>query len=561
MLSINYNRITSIAGYSKYSRVNRYCPSPALLWTASLKFTLCGFLFLGFFFGIFYGPFIPIAWSSAERSSSSDDKVSRRITKTSETVETTAAIERTMEFTGPMELIKYLSLYLSYDEYLKNADLQVKVSQSDLDKASDLYQSQWTLSPSLAYDNGRQARGTLQRTTTRLQGGLTQKWPSGTRAQWSAIKHMANTSSSMGMGDEYSLSVRQELMKNFLGRLDLEIQSQAKSELRLSQLRHQNQALESCYTGTKLFINAYHSQQNLRILEEMLKDAKKTLQISERSYKKKMLRKIDILSARADRLRIEGQTSLAQKNYDQRVQSLFTPISHLISMTKPSFPSSPSFQFVNPKSIFQTLEFKSPSSPRESLAYQQGEQRVFSSESKLNISKESARNQMDFQWTLGHRNHGAPFLQAQTSKQSENYIIFGLNMEWPLINKTRGAMVAKAQYERDMAIQNRQRILEEVTEQQAHFLASLKSSRERLNMSRQKMKLYDQQIREARRLFQNGSLEFEDYIRYRDIYLNEKLQMIFLQNEQWHQQTQLALLQNNMTHLCPSGGGPNGSHL
>ena len=439
-----------------------------------------------------------------------------------------------------VSLTHYLQVYLSHDEELKNFDLRSQVAQSQLEKAQDLYQSQLTLEPLQTHTERNSPTLPYER-VTRIGANLTQKLASGTSLRLGTNRYLeSSVSSLLEVSGDYSLSIHQELLKNSFGSLDREVRNRAASNFKLSQLQYQNQMLKSCYKGMKIFINAYSSQQNLIIFEEMLKDSDRTLQFSEKAYEKRMLRKIDILSARADNLRIQSQKLQAQKEHKNKMSSLTHPISE----------NKVFFKLENPSQIFLRWKLGAKKKPLQLLTYKEQEQKVLSSESTLKISKNSARHQLGLEFTMGRR-EGA--FQRIGKALDEDYINLSLTMGWPIFNKTRKAIVAEARYERDIAIYNRQRMAEELSEQQDYLSEELKSSRERLQISRQKIKLYRQQIKEAKRLLRAGKLEFEDYIRYRDIYLSERVQSISFQNESWNKKAQWAWLQNNFTLLCRGG--------
>lgn len=443
----------------------------------------------------------------------------------------------TLQPQSPMNLTQYLKTYLSHDEDLKNSDLQTKISQSQLDKASDLYQNRLTLG-SLQKHTGRNSSRISYERITQVSGGLTQNLPWGTSLNLNLDKFLeASHSSLLGMDADYSISIRQELLRNSFGRLDREVRTRAQSHLRLSQIQRQNQVLKSCYTGTQIFIYAYISQQKLSVFNEILNDSNQTLKFSENSYNRKILRKIDILSARADNLRIRSRQSLAQKEYQKNISSLTHPIS--VGKT--------SVQLKDPGSIFHGWKLETQMEPTRFLSYKEQEQMVLSTESALKIARQSADYQLDLGFTVGHR-EGA--FQRMGTSLNEDYVQLSLTMDWPLFNKTDRAAVAQAQYERDMAVHNKQRTKKELSERQDHLNEDLRSSRERLQISRKKIKIYEQQIKEARRLLRTGKLEFEDYIRYRDTYLNERLHSMTLQNEMWSQKSHLAWLQSQVTLLC-----------
>ena len=436
-----------------------------------------------------------------------------------------------------MNLAKYLKIYLSHDEELKNSDLQIQISQSQLDKASDLYQSQLTLGTSQNHIERNSSTIPYER-ITRMGGSFIQNFASGTSLSLDINKYLESSALSLlGVSADYSLSIHQELLKNSFGSLDREVKTRAESEFRLSQSQHQNQMLKSCYTGIQIFINAYSSQQNLNTFEEILKDSNQTLQFSEDAYKKKMLRKIDILSARADNLRIQSQQARAQKEYQKRISSLISPISA----------KNISPKLDNPSQTFLRWKLKFKIDPTQSFTYKEREQKLLSTESALKISKNSARHQLDLGFTVGRR---GGVVQRSSKILNENYVNLSLTMDWPIFNKTNEATVAQAQYERDIAIYDKQRKIEDLLEQQDHLREDLKLSHEQLQISWKKMKIYGQQIKEAKRLLKAGTLEFEDYIRYRDTYLSERLQSISLQNKLWNIKAQLVWLHNNFTLLC-----------
>lgn len=136
----------------------------------------------------------------------------------------------------------------------------------------------------------------------------------------------------------------------------------------------------------------------------------------------------------------------------------------------------------------------------------------------------------------------------------ENFYKVGLQWTIPLGDTNLSAEIERKRAEKRAALARQaaaERMWKEDLQQQRINRAT---KSEQLNLSERKIKLYDQQLKEAFRLLRVGKLEFNDFIRYQDTLLNERIARHRLRSQMWEAWSRWQFLSHRTQALCLEGG-------
>ena len=439
-----------------------------------------------------------------------------------------------------LDLKSYIEHYIKNNKSYANSQLEVEKSKANYQINSDLYKSQFTVTPTIGNSRIEVPGLITDDKSGQVNYQLKQNLASGTEIKLEAFELFDKPDSSIKISEsKLSLNLSQQLWKNAFGKSDRLKRNASKLEVQQRSLSLLQSKLNTCTDATINYLAALSLQEKLNIQKELSEMANRALNTSEKAYRKRIIRKIDILAARSDAINMQAQHKEAELRYQNEKNKLYTlaeiPISDEALSPLPD----------SLKSWLPMVNTQPDSSPGiEALKVG-----IKSKQYLINSSRELNKNDLRL-GLIASRTEGIDATSSGFVNYKDDFWGVSLSFEWPIINDTLEANVAHATYQKEIAQNN----LEEQTKLwNVNLNKSLKEAgvyKELLELSSKKTKLYTGQIQEAERLLKAGKIEFETYISYRDIYLKEQLQQVDLKRQLITQKLNIANLTNNSDLVC-----------
>jgi outer membrane protein TolC len=163
--------------------------------------------------------------------------------------------------------------------------------------------------------------------------------------------------------------------------------------------------------------------------------------------------------------------------------------------------------------------------------------------------QQEERSDVSLGVSLGRREGDVNIGSVVTDYQEESAQIF-IEMDWPVVDKSRDAMRAKARIlERKAELNHRQtkrEILEKVHELRTNRRELLKQ----IDMAYDKIEISQKQVKRAMGLIKTGKIEFEDFARFRKGLLQARISTVELRQQLVKEQAQLSMLGPSLLHRC-----------
>ncbi|NQZ00115.1 MAG: TolC family protein [Bdellovibrionales bacterium] len=433
-----------------------------------------------------------------------------------------------------LPLNDYIQSFLKNSESLMSQRAAVTQAESDLEIATDLWASSFQLSPTHRTSNQKlEAQSSsdvldFNVENTGLQGGLNQAMPWGFNLEVSAFKNIMDTQDVfLGLDQQFTGTLSVDLLQNLGGGQDRVRIASAEKALEAEKLNYQDQALRQCHQAIQVYANAKYAIDRLRLFEAQFNSAKESYQIADRAYKQRIIRKIDMLSAKSDLVSAEAELATQQANTQQALDELFVQGGEAI------------------QSQVQTgqtddLKLESPDQfmalPAASADNWQGSRRAVaaklvkeSAERNLEATQMAQRAQVRAGVRADVQDSVTQFGQSNLFDQHNETVTVFLEMDWPW-NRTNAARVRAAESSKvradALALETEKNLRSEyleLTRQKSALAIQLRASVERQKVLKERMS-------NGLRLVRSGKLDFDEYIRYQNAYYLESSQQIELRS-------------------------------
>lgn len=346
-----------------------------------------------------------------------------------------------------------------------------------------------------------------------------------------------------GIDRQYSLTLNQPLWQNSFGRQIRLERDRALHSYESEQGSYSSSRLITCETGLKLYFAAFSAQEAERDYALILNSAEKALEIAKSAHAKRLVRPIDYLAAQADFLRIQSLKLQAD-------QELSHSLSALTSYMAPGASTAPILH--DPTPLLREIPPQDPKWSEHPAAIAALKE-VAASDLAIRKAKDQARSRLDMILQAGQL-EGRIESGADLLDYDENFYKVGIQWTLPLGDTRTTAEIQRKKAEHAAALAKQssaERQWQEDLEQQRINRAT---RAEQLRLSERKIALYDQQLKEAFRLLRAGKLEFNDFIRYQDTLLNERITRHRLRSQMWEAWSRWQLLSHRPQALCLEGG-------
>ncbi|MCB0414565.1 MAG: TolC family protein, partial [Bdellovibrionales bacterium] len=397
-------------------------------------------------------------------------------------------------------------LDLAKSRYQKNSDQNfIEVSLSPFAK-----QSKYTLVTEYPTEVQKSLLGSLtQQTGVGLQWGL----------QWTKDLGSEDLLSSSYIENGLSIFINQSLLKNSFGKASLSELNKVKEELRQDQLVFLQNQYQVCQSGLELYIDTYTLQQKNIVLKESLETSKRAFNIAKNHFSKRLINKLNFLSAKNDSFKSEELQLNSQSEFDQKLKKVFQSTGSLKDIV-----------FDSPKSLFQGIEIKE-------LPVAQG----FSSQiesigveiARQNYAQVKSENKdtLDLKIEVGDEK-GKYFSSPNLYSYQDQFAKVSLTWKTDFF-KSREESVKQSLLAKNIALLKKKMSEEDISVQQHQDLLALEELKNRISLSDKRLLSLKEQSDEALRILRVGQLEFIDYLRYRDEYQNEYIKNLDLYSRYW----------------------------
>lgn len=444
-----------------------------------------------------------------------------------------------------LSLEAYLKAYLMDSDEVRVNSAKLDIQKLNLEKTDDLFSTELSMGAWLRENKKEFKLSAIE--DSRLKNyslGLTQKLGLGNSLAINYSNYDDFTAPQLSYEDwGWSLSYEQDLWKNSFGKLDSLNVDQAKVTYEKASNDQKMNFAKTCQQGIAKYLETYFNERKSKILLITDQESQAALKLAEKSYKKRLIKKLNILSAKADRKRLEAELSNALNELSIVQRNFLVSISAKDNSSVMNLPEPSKFfeSFGEPKLVLNEKENFQLISMEKTYE-----------SSKLNLLAVEQSNMPDLKLGLSHKRNQiySTSKVSNTENIIDSYSTISVNFSTPLWSNTKEAEIGIAASNLKLAKHNKRNSLKNT---QSNFNKSVLRYRnlKRLSgYSKEKIDLYAAQLNEANRLLKRAKLEFSDYLTFRDQLFNEKIKALEIQVALWNEKSNLLSYGPNLVSLC-----------
>ena len=446
-----------------------------------------------------------------------------------------------------LKLSQFLELFLSEREELKQALAEFRQAEATLRARSDFWATEVGIRPLLNHRLQENTSPEIQdfkfseRLNT-LSGEINQELPYGLTARVEGLKNILPPNENVPSLDyQYSGALSIPLWRNAFGRLQKAEQSQAAAEARRAKLAFETRLIEECLNGFETYLDSFNQTERFRIAQEKLKVAQEALRISEISWKKKLIREIDILSARSNFLSSQIEWKLAEKEASVALSNLFITTRSLLDAH---------YQKKDLKVEPPVLARQAPSNLPDLDSHPQ----LLSAQAALENARYAWQSEQERRRPDVNLNVVAGSTQGRTAgirffNFNEEFLRIFVDFRIP-VNRRDQAEVESA-YQRSLSFEAEIPRLKKLLELQwQDSKEQYDADLDRLQWSEKSIGFHRQRLRRAQELLQSGRMPFDEFIRYNDSLFQEEERKISLHQDLLRNHLSLLLMAQQLPEFC-----------
>lgn len=453
---------------------------------------------------------------------------------------------------APLTLKNYLSLYLSQDETFQRSVNQIEIGEQDLRISNDLFDGQFDLR---AQRNQRDtsfpkfSSRDFSESRNSLTGRYTQNTRWGVQASFEGTHYSGASNPSLGaIDEEYELQVSKSLWQNPFGSLD-QARVRRFSALKDSSVQENRfQLSRSCSAGIDIYLQALSAEESLALVLEMEKTSSQALGYATSAYKNKLMREMDYLTAKSEKIQAQEQSVNAKIARDQAMMNLIN-FSKEQGIGQVSWDEIELPMLSQEKDFFEQLKLDQQAQDLTNYQLLASESLLQSTQAQLELVQLEQRSDVQLGVSLGSRTGDVNIGAVVTDYKDESLMVF-VDMQWPVGKKSRNALIEKAQLEHRQARLQMNQQKRELSQNFQTLQLNQKKLTEQIALANQKIEIYQRQLNQAMRLIETGRIEMEDFQRYYHRLLQERLQLIEYQRQKHSEQVMLAGLGDKLYLLC-----------
>ena len=320
--------------------------------------------------------------------------------------------------------------------------------------------------------------------------------------------------------ESFSVSLEQELWNNAFGGADRAGLKAAEKTYEADLLEADLKAFEACDQAYDVYFTTWRAQEKLRILKDVLKLADQSFKITRRNFRRKLIRRIDFESANVDYLGVQDRVLDAENEFNRESENFkrYSKLGEKLSY---------SFQPANSRNSKKLLVADVSRLQYEAL--------------ELLKNKEKSENRSEVNLFADADFTESPSsLSSTNTTETETYLI-GLRFDFPWLDPVPSSTYKSAAADAMRAEQVWRKLQQDQKVEVDYLNKLLVETQKNLERQQERLKLRVSQVKQANKLLGSGKLEFDDYLRYRNGELEERLRGLDLVKRYWD--TRLDILQ------------------
>jgi outer membrane protein TolC len=335
----------------------------------------------------------------------------------------------------------------------------------------------------------------------------------------------------------YTFSIEQSLWKNSFGEQNFALANYRNVQANTTSIETKMMKQTECINAVLLYNKAYTSQATTELISLMFMQSKKVFNVAKRNYKKRLLSKINYLSAQADWLNMQDRAAKAVNEHNNNRAD----ISKWIELD--------STIFVDPfKQANQELSIKQ--AKEHSFQSKVADNRVKEKASYYKYIKSKNKAEVNLFAKAGKENIANDFSFSTTGDNENYYIKGGVQISLSIFDKSEdvesaNALIATRIAEQERALEREKELITEL--QLAQNIEYLTNA---IENGIEKIKIYKERTKAASRRLRSGKIEFQDYIAYRDSYLQEQISQFNRKHQFLEQKMKLVSLSQTTPKFC-----------
>ncbi len=399
----------------------------------------------------------------------------------------------------------------------------------DLDATPTLSKTKFNFPGNLSYDKKNYL----------LESTLTQKFITGTDLSLGATYDVSERSDKSidQTNYSYTFTLSQSLLQNSLGAQNFALaqyrDSLAKSATTEALLVEQSE----CLNAVLLFNKAYSSQVKSDLILLMSKQSKQVWEVARRNYKKRLTNKLTYLSAQADWLNMKDsvQEYLNRHNSNKADMVKWINVEDTI--------------FLSP---FKTVNIKLPEKFGREHSYQSkiADNKVKAQTQYYNYIKSKNKSAINLFAQAGKGVISNDFSFSTTGDNDNYFIKGGVAVSLSIFDKAKDLESANALIEKRIAEHERSQEREKELISEIKLTNTLDYLAKAIKNGRKKIEIYDLRSQEAKRKLISGKIEFQDYVSYRDAYLQERISLLDKKHKFLEAKMELISLSQTNPNFC-----------
>ena len=444
-----------------------------------------------------------------------------------------------------LDLNTYVAEFIEKDENVAIAKTELEAAKIDLKASELLYDSALTIAPELNHSDQtfEQSNISLYERNSFVAAELTQQTPWGLELGVSGLERLEKSNNVTGRTDSaWSLNLTQELWQNAFGKLDRKKSEKARKVIASSSSNLIAAELKSCVLAAEKYFQAYLFQEKVALFSDLQENAETVWKQTRSSYNKRLLKKIDLLSANADFLDLQTKKTQSELEHKNALAELFVavaknPPQQETQLQEPQFDLLPG-TLLNLKNNHSLM----------ALSHQLAKDQV-----ELDIQKQESVSSLSLGVELG-KNTGQVLVGGTLNDFEDQFLNLKLTWQLPIYSpSTHNAEIAKAKVATEISRYKEEQKKKELKKDWLRFFQTYQSNLGLLKSSTEKSQIYQEQVKEARRLLRFGKIEIEDYLNFRDRYLEEQVANLDLRWKVWQAQLKMSEINHRRPAFC--GGG------
>ena len=458
-------------------------------------------------------------------------------------------VEEAVEAALPLE--EFLRHFLAADPTWKATDVEMTIAALAVERSRDNREVDLFATPSAGYDlygtwdgaspshQGTFAASSAGATIQDDKGGA---WTISADLAFYTDPNLTEAGHQLGAGVEYALP----MLRNAQGKMWALETAWREVEQQATETDSDAFFLERCAIGAEMYLVAYYLQEQTRIWEDLLVHKEKTYDRTKADYNRRMLPRLDYLTAKSDWLAAQQRHEELRGLARQAKASLATYLGEDGADARLADPSETlEVEWTDDALAGRFADHPLARTYEHLAAAYEAEGAYFDRTFRPEISLVPAAG-------VGHFTHlktGA----GSTTPMTDIFALLSVSFDLPLRKPARAYQALTLAERRRQAELQRDEVVRSLAEQAAVAQAAVDAADAQLALTEAKLEVVQTQIDEAGARFNTGQLEFQDYLQHWAAYEGARFERVGLQYTRWSAQVDLMRALDAPPAACQRG--------